>query len=146
MLASVSFDPETEFAQVFTAEPDLLGPAERLTDTPRDKKSPAWSPDDTRVAFISDIQIFIHKIASGTEEELVPVDVPVGQVPIELHAWVAAEDEHLLVTYKKPGQVYEPRQSYNHRYFLYAVNVQSGELTPIVPDSTLRGADWYLPQ
>ena len=151
MLAFVNYDSETAHEQVYIDEPRLIlpsSPGERITETAADKRTPVWTPDDTRIEYISDIEIIIRNLESGEDAALATIDVPVGLVPVDLHAWISVDEDQLLVTYRDSYQEYiNPEWFFavNVQY-LYAVNIQTGELTPVLPDSTLAGADWHLPQ
>ena len=141
-IAFFLYDDETAARQIFIADPKLYipnDPGTRVTSTPGDKNTPVWSPDDTRIAFISGSQIYIHTLEVGAEIELTPVGLPETLVPFDLHSWVGGEAEYMLISYVDKTQIR------NKKYYLYAFHLQSGGLTLIVPDSTIRGADWYLP-
>lgn len=143
MLAVTAYDAETELMQVFIEADFFRGNflGVRLTMTFTDKQTPVWSPDDSRIAFISGSQIMIHDLNYREDDELTPVDNPDGREPFELHAWVADENaEYLLATFEDKANLHY------RKYYLYAVYARSGELSLIVPDSTLRGADWHMPQ
>ena len=143
MLAFIDNDLLTSNDQIFTDQPDYFGATsayKRITSTRMNKKTPIWAPDDTRIAFLSNTQIFIHDLGSGAEEEVTPVDNPAGRVPLSLHAWVGDAEGSLLVTYR------DDNQDVPLQYYLYTLNVHSGALQLILSDSTLLGADWHLPR
>ena len=126
MLAFVYFEFETAHTQVYIDEARLIlpsSPGERITDTPTDKRTPVWSPDGTRIAYISDTQIMIHYLQSSVEAGLPTVDVPFGFVPEELHAWMANDEEQLLVTYRDSNREYkDPDRAFaGNVQYLYAV-------------------------
>jgi hypothetical protein len=142
------FPPLERDDQIFIAGIDGTG-GRQVTHAPNGARSPAWSPDGTRIAYEAIdrgylLGLYVLDVASGESTKITGVNVDYGRCVVGLDPQCVKGDASL-----RPDQPLEPQFTPDGSSLVYTGGSNSHRVIWIVPvaggDSTLLiGHDWNM--
>ena len=128
----------------FTSEIYMMdadgGNQQKLTNNPSDDRSPSWSPDGTRIAFMSrrdgNNEIYVMDADGGNQQKLTNNPDPNGHPNDEYPSW-SPDGAHIVFSARRKGHF---KRNLNTTYEIYVMDADGGNEQRLTEN---RKNDWH---